>query len=246
MLLLVVLAACGQTEGISQDVYKKIEEGMTQAEVEQIAGAPSEKETNNPYDVWIYKGKDGVKRDSSVRIEFSKEQTVLSKSQKNLFEAPTALEETYTAEGELLSFITEFNELVDLNKDMDFLKPISVENLEKKTTTFYDGQGTIITISDPSMINENNQYTNKIHFEINADGAIKEIYFIGSDTEYSLLSLYALDISEETIDQIIESYKDIDIETLESKSFNFSEGAYEISIKNGMPRVMIINNMNNM
>ncbi|MGF9696135.1 outer membrane protein assembly factor BamE domain-containing protein [Paenibacillus sp. MABNR03] len=240
VLLLSLLAACGGKNGLTPEVYKQIQEGMSKSEVEQLAGAPAEKETNNPYDVWIYNGQDGIERDATVRIEFSKENQVLFKSQKKLFEAPKAEEKKYTPEGELRDFITEFNQLVSQNKDLDFLQPISTEGLDFKRTTFYDGQGTIITVSDPAMINDNNQYTNMIHFEIEENGALNEIYYIGSDLEYPVLVLHALDISEETTNQILTSYKDVDLETLESKSFDFKEGPYSITIKNGLPRTLVV------
>ena len=239
-MLLGLLVACGGQKGVTPEVYKQIQEGMSQSEVEQLAGQPAEKETNNPYDVWIYNGQDGIERNATVRIEFSKKDQVLFKSQKKLFEAPKAEERTYTPEGELKEFISEFNNLVGQNKDLDFLQPISTEGLDLKRTTFYDGQGTIITVSDPAMINDANQYTNKIHFEIKEDGNINEIYYIGADLEYPVLVLHALNVSEETINQILTSYKDIDLETLESKSFNFSEGPYSITIKNGSPKTLIV------
>jgi len=44
----------------------------------------------------------------------------------------------------------------------------------------------------------------------------------------------------QTIDQILTSYKDIDVETLESKSFNFNEEPYSISIKNGSPKTLVV------
>ncbi len=235
-----LLVACGGQKGVTPEVYKQIQEGMSQQEVEELAGQPSEKEANNPYDVWIYNGQDGIERGATVRIEFSKEDQVLFKSQKKLFEAPKAEEKKYNPEGELKEFISTFNNLVSQNKDMEFLQPISTEGLDFKRTTFYDGQGRIITVSDPAMINDANQYLNKMHFEIEEDGTLNEIYYIGADLEYPVLMLHALNVSEETIDQILASYKDIDVETLESKSFNFNEGRYSIVVKNGTPRTLVV------
>ncbi|MCG7382011.1 outer membrane protein assembly factor BamE [Paenibacillus sp. ACRRY] len=234
------LVACGGQKGVTPEVYKQIQEGMSQPEVEELAGQPAKKETNNPYDVWIYDGQDGIERSATVRIEFSKEGQVLFKSQKKLFEAPKAEEKKYNPEGELKEFITAFNNLVSQNEDVGFLQPISTEGLDFKRTTFYDGQGTVITVSDPAMINDANQYSNKIHFEIEEDGTLNEIYYIGADLEYPVLVLHALNVSEETMDEILTSYKDIDVETLESKSFNFNEGPYSISIKNGSPKTLIV------
>ena len=77
-----------RAEGVTPEVYKQIQEGMSQQEVEELAGQPAEKEANNPYDVWIYNGQDGIERGATVRIEFSKEDQVLFKSQKNCLRRP--------------------------------------------------------------------------------------------------------------------------------------------------------------
>ncbi|WP_354484742.1 hypothetical protein [Paenibacillus sp. PvP094] len=49
-----------------------------------------------------------------------------------------------------------------------------------------------------------------------------------------------MNVSEKIINQILKSYKDIDVETLESKKFEFNEGRYSIDVKNGTPRTLIV------
>ena len=46
--------------------------------------------------------------------------------------------------------------------------------------TFYDGQETSIIVSDPAMIDENNQYTDKVDFLLHENDPVKEIRYIGS------------------------------------------------------------------
>lgn len=239
LILLISLVACGQNSGVSPDEYKKIKKGMTQAEVEELIGAPKEKEESYP-ESWIYKGKDGIESDSTVKIEFSEEQEVRAKYQTNLFDPPKVEEDdNYKADGELLDFIITFNSLVDEVKDLDlWVEPISTENLEKKKTTFFDGQDTHILISDPEMVDELNRYTNKIDFTINEEENIKTIYYAGGTVDYPLLILQSLNISKDTIDQIVHSFSDVDLETLESKSFDVQEESYHIELNNGTPRFM--------
>jgi len=54
------------------------------------------------------------------------------------------------------------------------------EKLDKTTVTFYDGQETSIIVSDPAMIDENNQYTDKVDFLLHENDPVKEIRYIGS------------------------------------------------------------------
>ncbi len=107
--------------------------------------------------------------------------------------------------------MTTFNGLVEEVNDLDlWVEAIYTKNLEMKKTTFFDGQDTHILISDPAMVDELN-HTNKIDFTIDEENNIKTIYYVGGTVDYPILILQSLQISKETIEQIVDSFSDVSL-----------------------------------